>query len=274
MLSSARVEVRAGKHATTTARLLRMDRYSVTHLIAEGGSITWRPSPGTGENRFLFVFVSRGNLSVSADEARIATSTEAILAVFPGAGPVTMSSAAPIEALAFTFDADDAAPLTLTPETIGVLRPTSSVFRASYSLLRALVEVDDLGQEEDTAALRSLLHGTARGMLRAAHVATTATTLREAAAEIIAEQHTNPALDVQRIAAQLNVSASTLYRASAQEPLSVAAQLRRRRAETASQQLKANPTVSLVALAEQCGFGSVSSLRRAMREREGVRNPA
>ena len=263
VLANARIEVGEGNAQTFFARLLRMDRFTITHIRAAEGAVTWRPSPGIGENRFMFVFVAKGNLTVVADETRFAATEEAILVAFPGKGPITMSSTSPLEAMAFTFDASEVAPLTLTPNTVHMMHPSSSIFLASYHLLHALVFAGTPEEEEDSAALRSLLQGTARGLLRAAHVPTI--TLQESVRAIIAEQHTNPTLDLRQIAAQLSISLSTLYRAYANEPFSPAEQLRRARAETARARLSEQPDISIAELCRHSGFGSVSSLRRALR---------
>ncbi|MGQ7311088.1 helix-turn-helix domain-containing protein [Microbacterium arabinogalactanolyticum] len=267
VLADSRIEVGPSDTSTIFARVLRLNHFAITHISAAEGAVVWRPSHGAGDNRFMFIFVAQGNLMITADETRFATTEEAILVAFPGKGPIRLSTAAPIEAMAFTFDAGEVAPLTLTRQTVRAMRPSSSVFLTSFQMLRTLVSSDTPESEEDSAAIRSLLLGAARALLRAARAPES--TLLETASAIIAEQHTNPRLDAGSIAIQLNVSLSTLYRAYAGEAMSISEQLRRQRAETAMRLLNETPDISPTDLCRQSGFGSLSSLRRAVQAMGG-----
>ena len=266
LLADAKISLDDGDEQSFTLRTLRLERYAVTYISAAGGSVTWRPSPGVGTNRFMFVFVARGNLSVTADASRLAASEEAIFVAFPGRTPIVLSSPGPVEGLSLTFDANDVAPATLTAETVGVLHPSSAIFRATYSMLQTLVSTDAPGEgSESTDALRILLRGAAQGLLLAAR--DIGHSLWDRACALIAEQHQNPGLDVSRIAAQLGVSKSALYRAFEGKPVGIAAQIRVQRSETASRELERNPVIPRATLAALSGFGSVSALQRALRER-------
>lgn len=263
LLAGANVHLRDGEISSVFARILRLDEYVVARVRARTGHIVWRPSARSGRHRFAVVFVARGRMAIGADGSRHVASGEAILMPFPEQTAITLGTSSPVEAIAFAFETDAVLPFDLTPETVGALHPSSSVFQASYSLLRALVDSNSPAQGASTAALRSLLKGSARALVRAARVPSTS--LWEDAVEIITDQHTDSSLDARRIADQLNVSTSTLYRAFADRPRGVAEELRHQRALTAARSLAEEENIPVSRLSRQSGFGSASTLRRALK---------
>jgi AraC-like DNA-binding protein len=263
LLAGTNVHLRDGDVSSVFARIFRLDEYVVARVRTRTGHIVWRPSAAPGRRRFAVVFVARGRLAVGTDGSRHVAAGEAILMPFPERTPITLGSSSPVEVIAFAFETDAVVPFDVTPETVGSLHPSSSVFQASYSLLRALVDSSSPEQGASTAALRSLLKGSARALVRAARVPSRS--LWEDAVEIITDQHTDISLDARRIADQLNVSTSTLYRAFADRPRGVAEELRYQRALTASRSLAEEADIPVSRLSRQSGFGSASTLRRALK---------
>lgn len=89
------------------------------------------------------------------------------------------------------------------------------------------------------------------------------------------EQHLlDPNLDALRVAMALKCSRATLYRAFADQNLTVVRYIREARLNEAMRRLRlVSAGATIESLAVQCGFNSVSSFRRAFREKFGL-NPS
>jgi AraC-like DNA-binding protein len=139
----------------------------------------------------------------------------------------------------------------------------------------ALIHAVDL-LDENTGALDprviDFLHLMSRGLIQLPPNPQTAdestVSVFDRARALIAAMHTSPATTPASVADALGVPLRTVQRAFAAEGRSVARELRSARARTAHALLAGGPTstLALVRIAEDSGFGSAASLRRALRE--------
>lgn len=91
---------------------------------------------------------------------------------------------------------------------------------------------------------------------------------------LIGENHADPRLSVPRLAELAGVSPRSLQSAFAVEGTTVAGQVRATRARAARELRDRNPGMPAAQIARSVGFGSVSTLYRAMEAEDGSPNPA
>ena len=262
ILTNGSIELNDGDSPQMRVRILRMEHYSVTQIVGLRGAMTWHPTPSKGANRYMFVFVARGEVSATSPRPQITAAERAVIVLLPGPEPVRLTAESPVEAIAFTFDAKEAAPFTLSPETLSLVKPTESVLRAVYSLLHAAVTAPESSETVDANAMRFLLMGAARSLISAARG--NQGRISESALEIIATEYSNPALDPRRIAEHLGVSLTTLHKAFRKHPLTVSEELRLARTNAAKALRAQRPDIRTAELAQLSGFGSRKSLERAL----------
>ncbi|MFB7844393.1 hypothetical protein [Microbacterium sp. NPDC056052] len=262
LLEPAALAARPEDAKNVAIRQVRLSNFTLMQSVNSTGTFSYAPSAEVGANRYVFGFVSKGELSIAAAEDRYVAAENNVIICFPSTESITCTAITPVDLLGFGFEAEEVAPLTLAADRVGVLRMTSPLVLGSYSMLRALVNRGVEESVDDKIALRTMLRNAARSLMEAAQP--TGSSTWSLASTIIDQQHTNPLLDARQIASQLNVSESALFKAFAGRPRSLTDQLRYTRTETAARLLTAIPDMSRAALATASGFQSTRTLTRAL----------
>lgn len=263
LVSGAKVEIFSGEPSAHSVRVLRTPRHTVASIVSGGAVAEWKPSQAVGSSRLLFCFVSQGTLTLtSAADIPILVENDSLVAVYPGEQSVYFSSDGPFSALTFSFHSEKPATFAGREERDPIAQFDFATARAAYSGLSALVS--GVNSWSRSTAVQMLLDGVAESLK--ALVFDGESTLVDAAMSIISLQHGDSKLNAARIASQLQVSTSALYKAFGAEGRSVARELRRARARKAVRIRTESPSLAADLIASASGFGSVSSMKRALKE--------
>lgn len=225
------------------------------------------------QERFLFLFVNRGSISVEGDTPHWSSFGGGMCLIFPGRTPVDINITEPGEGILLSATQSELDPIALTPDTVGDVDPRSSVFRAAYAFLHASTmspltpQTDEA--EGDATALRVMIREIARGITKAATASSKSLGLFYRAQRIIDQRAHDPDFDIDTLAAQCLVSRRTLDRTYSNQGLRTAQELRRARARIALPLVTSDTPPPARDIAAASGFRSVDSLSRALKEAYG-----
>lgn len=245
---------------------VRFSTSLIAHAITPPFHARWERDREDARTRIMFVFVNRGTLELEGDQEHWTAPGGGLGIVFPGRTPVNIKATEDSEMVFFSFDEREVRPLKISPANIGAVSPTSTVFRASYGYLQAAAHHPRTSREptENPGILRSLTRDVARALTSAALAEVPGERLFAEAERVIADNYRDPTLSADDVATRCRVSRSTLERSFRSRELGVAGEIRRARAQHAMALVTSDPNLPLDLVARASGFGSRSSMDRAL----------
>lgn len=271
-LAGAGIEVINNAQATLNLHALRFDSFLIMQLKTSGLRLRCARTRLREQERYLFMFVNRGTISIDESTPHWAARHGRLCIVFPGDQPLDIDIPEPGEGILFTVSAEVLSPISLTSHTVGRVEPRSSVLQSSHAFLRAAVEPLSTAEDDDATApiLREMIREVARDIVRAAASTTKAQGLFDFAQKIIGERASDPSFTVSELTQRCGVSRRTLDRAYAAQGLRVGKELRRARARIAMPMIASKLPPSVREIAEASGFSSTEAMRRALSEAYGA----
>lgn len=259
-----RAQPTAPLHADVS--VIRLDTISAARLATGPIRLFWEDGVPEASQRFLFLFLESGVVELHGDSTRKVPDGAALCVIPPGRESTMIDVLTPARMIIFRFDRADLAPLAFDERELDHHPAASPIYHAAFSYLSGIallpVQSDSLG----VSALRELTCEIARSLVRTvtAH-SRVAVTVHDRAIDLIEQAYGRPQLGVDEIARELGVSRRTLERAFEDSGESVAQVLQRTRSRHAVTALTQSAGRTLREIARACGFGSVDSLRRAIR---------
>ncbi|MEV7618797.1 helix-turn-helix domain-containing protein [Microbacterium sp. NPDC089321] len=266
------LEVLEGDPRLLELKAIRFDDYLVGRVRAPAMRVLWGRTRQPAGSRYTVVFVNHGAVTVDCSAPTWASSEGGLCVVFPGTEPIEMHTEDGTEMIVFTFDRSEIAPHVLTNANMADIRPGMTVLRATYAYLSALVDEPRSSDaaEEQSEVLRALTRDVAVAFTRTAIVDDHYEGTLLLAQRRIDESSSDPGFGVERLAAACNVSRRTLDRVFEKNRLRVAEEIRRSRSRRAFALLTENRALGLKEVAEASGFGSITTMNRALRATYGV----
>lgn len=245
------------------AQALHLPALSFVHARLPEMDLEWIRSSASAE-RSVVVLPIAGSLRVSGDSS-VTNAKFGSYFVLPGRASVSIRVNAPAtEVVYICLDArtmqDIQGPDVLDDAVSRSRSGLAPMLRLVGSLCSAPIK-----SKEDAAPLHGVANEVARSLVRGlAAEQLRPRTLYDRAIALIAADQTNPKLSVSDIADRLDVSLRRLQQAFEEHGTSVSAELRRLRTAAAVETRRRNPELTFREIAAATGFGSVSTLRRAL----------
>lgn len=244
-------------------RALRFSTHLAAYVKTASFSVVWERPQGPARRRYLFLFVTQGEMVLTGDAIRHESPTSGISIIFPGDESLQMTIRVPTEAMFFSFDAQDVAKMGLTPDTVGDIPRDAPLFRACFAYLRRIVEGESIPGAKDAHAIAAMNQQVAQS-LAAAAVTREQMSFIDLARAVISNEYVKERFNADGLAEILNSSRSTVYRAFLAEGTTPSREISRQRTAAARELQEKDPSISLLEVVRRCGFGSVSTLRRAL----------
>lgn len=262
-LGRLRVRPHAPLHAR--ASTMRLGTIAATRLTSSPFTIVWERDSHESQRKLLFVFVETGVVELRGESTRRTTDNAGLCVVAPGSAPVIIEAVTETRMVLFALDRSDIAPLTLDEQALEDNAGASPIYHAAFAYLCGIIQLPAEPDPIEAHALRELTRDVARSLVRAFSAnGAMNTTLRARAHRVMEEVYRRREISVNDVARQLGVSRRTLERAFSASSGSVAETLREIRARHALATMREHPDRILREIAEESGFGSVDSLRRAV----------
>lgn len=244
---------------------IRFDAFIAAHVVAARGALRWARQEAARRSRIVFLLVSRGLLELDGAAPTFVSEEGGISILFPSDKPVILRARQSVELVLFSFDVSEVLPLRLTPDNIGLTSPDNGILRSCYACLRAAISTWTPPQQPSSMVMRGLIRETARALVATAVDSAQDPSRFSQAMRVIEAEHANPLLNADRLAERLRVSRSTLVRDFHRHGTSIATALQHTRVRSLQGLMRTCPDLSNNALAQGAGFGSVATMRRAVR---------
>ncbi|ALJ19848.1 AraC family transcriptional regulator [Microbacterium sp. No. 7] len=272
----SRLSLKGIDSAVTT--LARLRHYMIARVSARSIDALWPRDRLASKYRCMYVFINRGDITVTGSTTSHVDT--GVCVVRPGSTAVGLSATEAFDVLVFSFDYRDAG-LTdadfRSPSIEAHRRsprsPTSTVRENTlhgpfFLFLAALLDTTP-DHDEDTVGptvqiLRSIAH-----TLTSQDFPQNEDPLIGALVDVVERRLGEPHLTVGEIARELGVTRRTLERVCSSAGVTVGALLMRARATRAKEMLVGASDLSMAEIAESAGFGSVDSMRYAMKRLYG-----
>lgn len=269
-LRSARIEFLAlGSRGLLSARIARFPDSLFLHASLPETVAVWSRDQPALADRATLVFARAGHIEIASGEQLIRREPGLTL-IPPGSSAVRLSASSAVnEAVCVSVSAPVIADILAS---LPVVVPTEAVDPTHLAPLLAFATnmctvSDSVGA--GVPALKSAAREIARSLVRLA-VAGPARprSLYSLATEIIVSEHHDPTLTTDAIAERLSVTPRTLQVEFKRRGATVSSVLRRARALSAIELRREHTHLLTTEIAQRCGFGSVSSMFRAIREHD------
>ncbi|SES04789.1 Helix-turn-helix domain-containing protein [Propionibacterium cyclohexanicum] len=244
---------------------VRLDGILVAHAKTRPMTAVWHRDRIDSQNRYLYLFVTKGTIEVDGGENSVIASSEGICIVAPGSAEVTLDVKGDSDIVFFSFDRTQVAPVVSRRPLTAHPPQDSLVFRTAYTYLRTLAHSPEPSDERSTDVLRSLTLGVAHALVVESTPREVADDLVSRARQVIVSHYRSSRFAVDDIARELRVSRRSIERACADQGVKLADLLRLQRTERARELLSEQPQLSLNAVADESGFTSAEVMRRAFR---------
>ena len=241
---------------------IRFDAFIAAHVVAARGALRWARQEAARRSRIVFLLVSRGLLELDGAAPTFVSEEGGISILFPSDKPVILRARQSVELVLFSFDVSEVLPLRLN---VGLRSPDNGILRSCYACLRAAISTWTPPQQPSSMVMRGLIRETARALVATAVDSAQDPSRFSQAMRVIEAEHANPLLNADRLAERLRVSRSTLVRDFHRHGTSIATALQHTRVRSLQGLMRACPDLSNNALAQGAGFGSVATMRRAVR---------
>lgn len=271
-VAGAGLELVRGNLDHATVRALRFNSFMVSHVQVAGAHLLWSRNRNNALNRYLYLFVNRGTVEIEGDEAHWSSKGGGLCIIFPGDSPVHIRITEISELIFFSFDQKEVAPHMLTPENVGEVSPSSTVFRASFAYLQAVVHlpVGEVELTEDPVILHAITRDVARAVTMSAIAARHPDPDLATMQATISQRSADPDFTPDTLSSLFGVSRSTVGRLYSRHGLHVSREIRRSRTHRAMELIGKRSSQSLDDVAIASGFGSRSSMNRAFKELYGA----
>lgn len=240
----------------------------IAHITTPPARLRWERS-GANAHRHLFMFVNKGSIEISDSAQSLVTDGDGLCVLLAGSGTAEFSMLTTTELLLFAFDSHEADPIDIAAARDSDISSRSTVFRAAYAFLLAVL--DNQGQDEPplTEALQVLTHNIVRALVNdTGHYPRGSSGFAMAQKRLMAYAPI-VTFTPDDLAERLKISRRTLSRWYNAEGLSVTQELRRFRVARAQELLASGQTMSMTQIAEASGFGSDDTLTRAFQKELG-----
>ncbi|MDF2579265.1 MAG: helix-turn-helix protein [Microbacterium sp.] len=252
--------------ALLRANVVRIGQYLFVHARMPAATLVWPRDERSRGRVVAIVAESRAMRVVS--EAPVVVRRNSSFLIPPGAAPVTIEAAEPVELVFISLDAGDfAARRQMGFDRIGPEAASEAAIRPMVTFVKALCAIDSDSVEIGGSSL-----GNAAGEVACSIVASLVgesapkLSLPNAIMEILVREYASPTLSLSAVASRLGVSTRTVQSALSAQGRTFSEALLEIRLEAATEFRRHNPTMTLDAVARATGFGTRQSLHRAMRK--------
>ncbi|MGN6128185.1 MAG: helix-turn-helix domain-containing protein [Humibacter sp.] len=251
---------------TVTANIVNFPAQTFGHVILPPATIEW-PRDRLSRDRVLVLVTSDERFEVST-EGRVLYKQPDFILVPPGSEPVRFRTYSPSTELIYvSSDVSMLADIVIPEEQseiTGTVPSTAAVPLTSFVTALCSITTGGVTSAEPIAQVAQEV---GRSLVRIFGSDERAQQdLFTAAMEIIVREHARIDLSGAVVAKRLRVATRTLQHAFAQRGTTFSAQLRAVRVKAANEIRKRNPAISVRQLAAASGFGSISTLLRALRD--------
>ncbi|MDR6866827.1 AraC-like DNA-binding protein [Microbacterium resistens] len=262
-----RILIESSSISTHTAfTIASLQSIDIWRVLTSGAEFVYRNEGSRERGAYTFIFVNRGSVEFATAAPMAIGDGGGFVAFGPDRSTIDIHAGKATDILLFTFDRSivQSAPMSMyrSPrQSVG-----TTVLYASYALLSGILATQESTTTTEDAIVRRLVRQVAQGLVdgflseagRPRQVAT------PDILQIIEQRFSSHSFDVSRLAAELEVSRRTVERIAATAGFSVTDEIRRHRTAFAHEILERDG-LSMAEAAEKSGFGSESSLRRALR---------
>ncbi|WEV46758.1 helix-turn-helix domain-containing protein [Bifidobacterium sp. ESL0690] len=262
----------AGEHARIPARSAAFPEVSFSHITLPATVMEWTRDESTAKMATM-VFLLHGHVEISTAENQILKRRPGVFLIPPEtADAVFKTSATANELIGVSLSSRLFATILPDYKTYSMMGQNSKLDVVSLQpLLAFVVSACNLNNQHSQMVdtLETVANDVARSLLIACFgQGMSVMPLIERVRKYVAENYTDPALSVTKTAEHENVSVRTVQLALQEADTNFTALVRRARTEAALELRKSQPSLTLVEIGDRCGFGSVSSLRRALKIHE------
>jgi AraC-like DNA-binding protein len=258
---------------TLAARIALFPEVTFCHATLPNAVLEWKRDE-TEQFMATMVFRIKGDVAINAENDDILRRTPDIMLVPAGCANVSFQAKAPTNELIvitmkkrlFSTILPDYKTFSLmtqnAPFDTSALQPLLAFVVSACNLNNPRSQVADMLENVADEVSRALLVSCfCQGM--------TTMPLIERVRKYIAANYMDSSLSVTKTAKHEGVSIRTLQLALQENDTNFTNLVRRARTDAALELRVSQPTLTLVEVADRCGFGSVSSLRRALKTSDG-----
>ncbi|WP_217135736.1 helix-turn-helix domain-containing protein [Leucobacter chinensis] len=265
-LEASNIQIRSmSEQAPAQVRLTAFPHMMFMHLRGPEMNAEW-PRDAASVGRAVLVVVANG--AVRIDGTRVQAGEIALI----GPGETTVVAEAlngRNELLAVSFGAHKLEGLPFLGSSLGIITLDAlegSPLKPMVAFIAALCDLD-VAEDDDTQVLQNTAQSIVRTLARAiVDQAPETAPLYDRACRVLETQYLDLALNAKSVALGLGVSERTLQTVFAKRGETFTGALRLIRAKAAAKNREANPLTAAVTIARMSGFGSESTMYRAIRE--------
>ncbi|MDF7665968.1 helix-turn-helix domain-containing protein [Bifidobacterium sp. ESL0745] len=260
------------EHGKVVARSAQFPEVSFTHMTLSATVMNWKRDQPTVAMATM-VFLLHGHVEISTANNKILKRRPGVFLIPPDTGDVVFKTSAPTnELIGVSLSSRLFATILPDYKTYSMMGQNSKLDVVSLQpLLAFVVSACNLNNQhvQMVNTLETVANDVARSLLIACFgQGMSVMPLIERVRKYVAENYTDSALSVTKTAEHENVSVRTVQLALQEADTNFTALVRRARTEAALELRKSQPSLTLVEIGDRCGFGSVSSLRRALKIHE------
>ncbi|MCO6559070.1 MAG: helix-turn-helix transcriptional regulator [Bifidobacterium sp.] len=254
------------------ARSAIFPEVSFSHMTLPATVMDWKRDGATAKMATM-TFLIHGHVEISTADNQILKRRPGVFLIPPETGDVVFKTSAPAnELIGVSLSSRLFATILPDYKTYSMMGQNSKLDVVSLQpLLAFVVSACNLNNQHSQMVdtLETVANDVARSLLIACFgQGMSVMPLIERVRKYIAENYTDSALSVAKTAEHENVSVRTVQLALQEADTNFTALVRRARTEAALELRKSQPSLTLVEIGDRCGFGSVSSLRRALKIHE------
>ncbi|WEV41982.1 helix-turn-helix domain-containing protein [Bifidobacterium sp. ESL0682] len=243
-----------------------------SHMTLPATVMDWKREGSTAKMATM-IFLLHGHVEISTADNKILKRRPGVFLIPPETGDVVFKTSAPTnELIGVSLSSRLFATILPDYKTYSMMGQNSKLDVVSLQpLLAFVVSACNLNnsQSQMVDTLETVANDVARSLLIACFgQGMSVMPLIERVRKYVAENYTDSALSVTKTAEHENVSVRTVQLALQEADTNFTALVRRARTEAALELRKSQPSLTLVEIGDRCGFGSVSSLRRALKLHE------
>ncbi|MDF7663126.1 helix-turn-helix domain-containing protein [Bifidobacterium sp. ESL0763] len=265
-----------GGQKKISSRAAVFPEVSFSHISLPATVFDWKREGPTAKMATM-TFQLHGHVEISTQDNKILRRNPGVFLIPPDTGDVVFKTTAPAnELIGVSLSSRLFATILPDYKTYSMMGQSSKLDVVSLQpLLAFVVSACNLNnphsQMVDT--LETVADGVARSLLIACFgQGMSVMPLIERVRKYVSENYTDPTLSVTKTAEHENVSVRTVQLALQEADTNFTSLVRRARTEAALELRKSQPSLTLVEIGDRCGFGSVSSLRRALKVYEEVKS--
>ncbi|WEV65813.1 helix-turn-helix domain-containing protein [Bifidobacterium sp. ESL0764] len=259
-----------------TSRSAIFPEVSFSHINLPATVLDWKRENSTAEMATM-TFVIHGHVEISTPDNKILKRHPGVYLIPPETGDVVYKTTAPAnELIGVSLSSRLFATILPDYKTFLMMGQNTKLDVVSLQpLLAFVVSACNLNnphsQMVDT--LENVANDVARSLLIACFgQGMSVMPLIERVRKYVSQNYTDQTLSVTKTAEHENVSVRTVQLALQEADTNFTALVRRARTDAALELRKSQPSLTLVEIGDRCGFGSVSSLRRALKLYEQMEN--